>query len=620
MLGYINNTTKNFSKYVERRISVILDHSSPPDWGYVPTSENPADVASRPRRKVKQLLISNWLTGPTFLYENFNRLNNREDKVQDFELPEQRKDVTVLKLDSSETNPSPMRLLCNRLSSWTKLIKVVKIILKLIHMTNAYRQKNGVSLAPRSTEILYEEAVKYVIASAQSEDYKTPLQLLKSHQSIPDSFKISELSPFLLDDLIVVGGRLRNTNLPFHVKHPILIPRCHPISTSICRHYHGQAKHQGSHFSHGYIIQSGFHIENGRQLLRKIISDCALCKKLRQRPCEQMMADLPTDRLAETKPFENVGADVFGPFHIHDGLNTRRTNATKKIWVVIFVCLPSRAVHLKPLFGMDTSSFRNALARFISMRGPVKIIRSDQGTNFVSSKRQLEIDLNSVSQDLETKNIKWLMNASHSSHHRGTWKRKIGSVRRVLEASFALASKNSFSRDEFLTFIAEAAAVVNHTPLWETSASPSEPNALTPAMLLTLRQSSDMGLETFNSQDLLAYGTRRYRRVQYLSEQFWQRWRNEYLQTLTRRHKWKHKQPCIIVGDVVLLKEKQSPRNQWPMGKVQSVKFSDDGLTLSVSVSLLKTGNTFDRRTFWRPISDMILLIPSKEHGCEHPV
>jgi len=617
VLGYINNTAKRFSKYVERRVALILQHSNIEDWQYINTADNPADIASRPCSNINALINSIWLTGPNQLHQ----LNQPSEAIEtpNCELPEEKK-VTVLKVEVSESE-SPLKSLFHRISSWNKLVSVIKIILHFIRKTDTYRQKSGTALAPRSIEVSNQEAIEYIVRHAQQEAYPTILKQLSSGQPIHQSTKISELSPYMCNGIIVVGGRLKNSNLAFHVKHPMLIPKDHPISLLICRHYHEEAKHQGGHISHGYINQAGFHIENGRQLTRKYISECIICKKLRKLPLDQFMADLPKDRVAETKPFEHIGIDAFGPFFIHEGKSTRRTNSSKKVWVLIFVCLPSRAVHLEPLNGMDTSSFRNALTRFIAIRGPIKKIRSDRGTNFTSSKNQMEeFDTEQISKELEVQGIKWDMNVPHASHHGGSWERKIGSVRRILEASMALASNRGLNRDEFNTYIAEASSVVNNTPLWATSSDPNDPTPLTPSMLLTLRENTDVGLEEFKPKDLLSYGTRRYRRVQYLVDQFWIRWQSEYLQTLTRRHKWKRLKPCISPGDIVLLREKQSPRNQWPMARVESVKTSDDNLVRSVSISVLKPGSTFQRKHFDRPITELILLIPSSNHGCSYPV
>ncbi len=60
----------------------------------------------------------------------------------------------------------------------------------------------------------------------------------------------------------------------------------------------------------------------------------------------------------------------------------------------MFTCLSVRAVHIELIESLDTSSFINALRRFLAIRGPVKLIRSDRGTNFVGACRELNISSN----------------------------------------------------------------------------------------------------------------------------------------------------------------------------------------------------------------------------------
>lgn len=95
------------------------------------------------------------------------------------------------------------------------------------------------------------------------------------------------------------------------------------------------------------------------------------------------MADLPADRLSTEPPFTNVGLDVFGPWTVSSRW-TRGGLAQRKWWAVLFTCMSVRAVHIEVIKSLDTSSFINALRRFLTIRGPVKHIRSDRGTNFVS--------------------------------------------------------------------------------------------------------------------------------------------------------------------------------------------------------------------------------------------
>jgi hypothetical protein len=100
------------------------------------------------------------------------------------------------------------------------------------------------------------------------------------------------------------------------------------------------------------------------------------------------MADLPSERLTPAPPFTSVGLDVFGPWEVVTS-RTRGGVAKNKHWAVIFACLTVRAVHIEIIEAMDTSSFLNALRRFLALRGPVSQFRSDCGTNFVGAQTEL---------------------------------------------------------------------------------------------------------------------------------------------------------------------------------------------------------------------------------------
>ena len=49
VLGYLTNSTTIFSRYVTKRVSPILKCFPSSQWSYINTSENPADIASRPQ-------------------------------------------------------------------------------------------------------------------------------------------------------------------------------------------------------------------------------------------------------------------------------------------------------------------------------------------------------------------------------------------------------------------------------------------------------------------------------------------------------------------------------------------------------------------------------------------
>lgn len=131
------------------------------------------------------------------------------------------------------------------------------------------------------------------------------------------------------------------------------------------------------------------------------------------------MADLPQDRVSpDLPPFTHVGIDYFGPIEV------KRGRVHVKRYGVIFTCLVSRAVHLEVASYLDTDSCINALRRFICRRGPVTSIRTDNGTNFVGTHRELgealkELDHNKIQNELLKEGVTWSFNPPSGAHHGG---------------------------------------------------------------------------------------------------------------------------------------------------------------------------------------------------------
>ena len=52
--------------------------------------------------------------------------------------------------------------------------------------------------------------------------------------------------------------------------------------------------------------------------VKKVILRCVTCRRLRAKVGEQIMADVPHDRLKEELPFTYCVVDIFGPFLIKE--------------------------------------------------------------------------------------------------------------------------------------------------------------------------------------------------------------------------------------------------------------------------------------------------------------
>ena len=145
--------------------------------------------------------------------------------------------------------------------------------------------------------------------------------------------------------------------------------------------------------------------------------------------------------------------------------------------------------------------------------------------------------------------------------------------------------------DETLrTFMTEVECIINSRPLSADHLSNAEaPEPLTPNNPLTMKPKRVLPppLE-FQRPDV--YCRRRWRRVQYCGNQFWLRWREEYLQMLQVRHKWVRPKKNLTFGDIKISREKEEARSRWPVGRVVKVHPSKDGLVRKVRL-LMEKGN-----------------------------
>ena len=237
-----------------------------------------------------------------------------------------------------------------------------------------------------------------------------------------------------------------------------------------------------------------------------------------------------------------------------------------KRYGVLFTCMYSRAVHLETAASLSTDSFLNAYRRFVGRRGPVRQLRSDQGTNFVGAKNELEATLlemnhSTIQRELLKQNcdwIDWKMNVPQASHMGGAWERQIRTVPSVLSA---LLQKHGRQLDDesLRTLMVETEAIVNSRPLTtDDLADPSSAGALTPNHLLTMKSSVVLA-PPGNFQEADVYSRKRWRRVQHLADEFWHRWKGSVLQSLRSRQKRTAPKRNLEVGDVVILKDDDVP-------------------------------------------------------------
>nr|XP_055041009.1 uncharacterized protein LOC129428127 [Misgurnus anguillicaudatus] len=601
VLGYISNEARRFHTFVANRVQRIHHSSTPQQWRYIPSDENPADYASR-GLSIDDLVTSCWFTGPNILWQRHIPPPVDASPQLQMEDPEVKKATSLITHTVGNTCLSD-RL--TRLSSWSKVIQAVARLLRRVRKDKS---------SDHSTVAEREDAKRTIIKDLQSQTYPEEMALLNKGKTLPRSNRLYYLDAFVdHDGLLKVGGRLCNASVSHSVKHPVILPKEHYLTKLLIADCHEKTGHQGKGLTINEIRSRGFWIPGVNRTVASFVQHCIRCRKHRRPTEQQKMADLPSERIDPSPPFTFSGMDCFGPFF------TKQGRRSCKRYGLLFTCFCCRAIHIEMLDDMSTDSFINSLRCFIAIRGAVRQIKCDQGSNFIGAKNEFakalrEIDNNRLVTFLAEKQCDFIFNAPHASHTGGVWERQIRTVRSVLHSTLSLSS-GRMDDSCLRTFFYEAMAIVNSRPLTiDNLNDPKSPEPLTPNHLLTLKTVQALPPPgKFVREDL--YARKRWRHVQYLAEQFWSRWRKEYLSNIATRQCWLTPKRNIQVGDIVLEKAEDLPRNEWRMAEVIETVVDKDNLVRRVKIrfgdrKLGKDGKRLSKPSVVeRPVQKLVLLL-----------
>ena len=639
VLAYIANEDRRFHVFVANRIQQIRDHTNPSQWRYVRTEDNPADEASRGVSADDFVHKSKWLTGPDFLWKT--DLPEDESLASEQVLSDndpEVKRVTPL-ATQIETFPPHLDLRClEGFSSWNKAKRAIancmnfKALLRtqIMNKQQTAHKNTDDSVHPRPLVVEdLQKAEQEIIRNLQAEAFEEEIKVLSTlkvneeatsrnvasecKKAIKRTSSLYRLDPFIdKHGIMRVGGRIRRAEFAPEVRHPIIIPRRHHVTNLLIQHFHEATEHQGRGMTTNELRANGYWILGCSSAVSSLISKCTKCRRQRSHVQEQKMADLPADRLEQAPPFTYCAVDYFGPWFIKQG------RSQVKRYGALFTCLVSRAVHIEVSNSLSTDSFINALRSFMAIRGPIRLLRSDCGTNFVGARNELQLDQPRVREFLLKRNCDYMcfdfkMNVPYASHMGGVWERQIRTVRSIL-LSLMDQHGTQLNDESLRTLMYEAAAIVNCRPLTVDNVNDPTLEPLTPNHLLTMKTKVIVAPQgEFQAQDV--YAKKQWRRVQAIANEFWTRWRKEFLHNLQMRPKWMSDRRDLQKGDLVILKEDDLPRNQWRLGRVEETYPDEDNHVRKVKLlmgdrELDSRGHRVHPQTYLeRPIQKLVLLL-----------
>ncbi|GBN87356.1 hypothetical protein AVEN_262654-1 [Araneus ventricosus] len=95
------------------------------------------------------------------------------------------------------------------------------------------------------------------------------------------------------------------------------------------------------------------------------------------------MGNLPSERVNPSSPFNTADMDFAGPFHVKP--STKRHGSPIKVYLDVFICFVTKAMHLEVVSDLSSAAFIACLKRFFARRGKSAKLFSDNTTNFVGS-------------------------------------------------------------------------------------------------------------------------------------------------------------------------------------------------------------------------------------------
>lgn len=583
-LSWVRQETQNANAVVRRRVNKIKAIIQPNQLHHVSTKENPADAGSRGETLIKFMENKLWFQGPDWLSE-------KKLPVTEIRGPTETELITNVILQENY-NEIP-----DRFSNYDNMIRVLTWCLR-------WKTKERGPLAQEELEATENQLIRQQQKAGLGKDIK----LDKSFE-IPNKHWLSKLSPFLDESGVLrVGGRLENASLEYNRKHPIILTKTMGITKMIVSKAHHHFKHAGPLLM-ATILGEKYWIPGVNNIIKREYRQCIKCLKLKARTAEQRMGDLPAERVNSAPIFAHTGVDLAGPFHLK--ASRLRTATTIKHWVAIFICLTTKLVHLELIVDLSTKAFLEGFTRFTARRGLPETIFSDNGSNLRGADRVLkekwETITTSSAPETAKRGIKWKFIPSLSPHCGGIWESAVRTFKYFLKRT---NNTTNIVYDEFYTIICSIEAIMNSRPLCEL------PNgsALTPAHFAIQR--TLLFPPTPSDPAATQPVTKRWNQLQNILLVFWDKFRNEYLNTLQNKRKWTNEHPNLKVDDLVVLKEPGAPIDKWKLGRIKEAIPDKKGFVRQV---LLKTGTG---TMVHRAVQNLVPLTPlnNVEADKEEPV
>ncbi|XP_068208500.1 uncharacterized protein [Palaemon carinicauda] len=309
---------------------------------HIPTSCNPADLASR-RVAAKVVLKSNlWLHGSAWL-------------INISAYPDQSRFPTEWEMIAC-----PIRLLppqTERFFHFPSLDKAVRSYAALLHLTRWWAEHKFPHLVHRFPR----RPLTAIIRVSQGASYPQILRQLQGKTALltPDERAfIGQRNPYI-DNNGVLRGRSRLSDEPpeFGYMDPILLESHCALWRLIVEHWHEVLLHCNTSTLLVHLRKE-FWVPRMRQQVKKILRLCIHFKRVQGQPYPTPpLAPVHPNRLNAEVPFRVIGLNYTGSFKIH-------RSHVDMVYVLLFICAATRVVALETTNSLTVVELVQGIRRF----------------------------------------------------------------------------------------------------------------------------------------------------------------------------------------------------------------------------------------------------------------
>ena len=375
-------------------------------------------------------------------------------------------------------------------------------------------------------------------------------------------------------DIIRCRGRLHQLIDPYGSNEPILVSPRHPFTKSYIHNKHFHTNCASKNYTLNKVRRE-IHGPSIKHVVSNIVRNCHHCRTARSKNLQfryPKSPKLPNFRTEYVAPFAATGVDLAGPFLV------KMENSQKKVWIILFTCLVTRAVYLVLTNNISAVTFLYALKELSARHSsPIQLI-SDNATNFTCTNRILMKIKNETAQNIECK-LKWDFIPVKAPWFGGIYERLIQVMKKEL---LKMTRGAILTYEEFKDHVIEVESIINDRPLQAVG----DEEIITPSKLIygnkIFRDSnlSSLAIEELLEntekcrQNLPSIYTENLRR----KKEFWLSFQEQYLEMLRFKpgiRESTNSGKIPKVGDLVMIHEKD-PRIKPKKGLILECYKSQD--------------------------------------------